>query len=624
MEKRLPLALILSFAFVVLYTSSFKGSASRDPGPVDGEPSVGARDNPALPRGNPAAGPGARSAPQPSTGGADEQPPVEPEFALAEAPLLTEELDTRATVSVWTSRGAGLSQLDLKSYHPTIDSDEVLPLLSSLDGEKDNLLLRDVRGLYGLDQVNWDLRRERTDDGLVRLVFTHTTPDGLLFTRTVTERFDDYVVDLRIDVTNQGSTRVDTLSLSLQGARGLVDLATDSAMFIPSAGPTALAIVRNKMGENDPRVWRGGDLDGDSRAIGGDERLLSAGVINNYFAAVLVPRGDTDVRQVLPSSIFDAQALERAVAERQPRDEREAEAFRYELASDYRNNAAADLSLMVLSLDIGETQSFEFELYAGPKSSDIAELPGYGYLTDVIEVSYGMGAWINRSLLNLLRFFYGIVGNWGAAIILLTLVVKALLFPLNRKQQTGMTKYSAAMQRLKPRLDELKKKHKNNKRKFQEEQMKLLKSEGVSPPLGGCLLMFLQFPVWISLFQILREAIELRQSSFVFWITDLSRPDQMPFGLFGFETLNLLPILMAAATIVQMRFQPKPADESQAQTQKIMGMIMPIFMLVILYGYSSGLSLYILTSSLIGIFEYQVIRRIWPIEGASSRTPAPA
>lgn len=624
MEKRLPLALILSFAFVVLYTSSFQRPVSEDPGPVDGEPGLGAREDPVLPGGNPAARPGGSSDPQPGTSAAGEVPPEKPEFALSEAPLLTEELDTRKTVSVWTSRGAGLSQLDLKDYHPTIDSDEVLPLLSSLDGERDNLLLRDVRGRYGLDQVNWNLRRETSDDGLVRLVFTHTTQDGLLFTRTVTERFDDYVVDLRIDVSNQGSARVDTLSLALQGARGLVDQETGSGMLVASQGPTAVAIVRNKMGENDPTEWYGSSLDGDSRSIGGDERLLSAGVINNYFATVLVPRGDTDVRQVLPSSIFDAQALERAVAERQPRDEREAEAFRYELSSDFRNNAAADLSLVVLGLDIGETESFEFELYAGPKSSDIAELPGYGYLTDVIEVSYGWGAWINRSLLNLLRFFYGIVGNWGAAIILLTLVVKALLFPLNRKQQTGMTKYSAAMQRLKPRLDELKKKYKNNTRKFQEEQMKLLKAEGVSPPLGGCLLMFLQFPVWISLFQILREAIELRQSSFVFWITDLSRPDEMPLGLFGFETLNLLPILMAAATIVQMRFQPKPADESQAQTQKIMGLIMPIFMLVLLYGYSSGLSLYILTSSLIGIFEYQVIRRVWPIEGAPSSTPAPA
>ena len=188
-----------------------------------------------------------------------------------------------------------------------------------------------------------------------------------------------------------------------------------------------------------------------------------------------------------------------------------------------------------------------------------------------------------------------------------------------------MSKYSAAMGKLKPRLDELKAKYKNNTRKYQEEQMKLLKQEGVTPPLGGCLLMFLQFPIWISLFQILGTSIELRQSAFFGWISDLSRPDQMPFGFFGFETINLLPILMAIATIVQMRFQPKPADESQAQTQKIMGLIMTVFMLWLLYQYSAGLSLYIFTSSLLGIFEFQVIRRIWPVEGgANPGRPHPA
>ena len=103
------------------------------------------------------------------------------------------------------------------------------------------------------------------------------------------------------------------------------------------------------------------------------------------------------------------------------------------------------------------------------------------------------------------------------------------------------------------------------------------------------------------------------------WIDDLSRPDAMPLGVAGFETLNLLPLLMAAATMAQMRFQVKPADPQQAQTQKIMGMVMPIFMLWFLYSYSSGLSLYIFTSSLLGIFEYQVIRRIWPVAGM----PAP-
>jgi len=218
-------------------------------------------------------------------------------------------------------------------------------------------------------------------------------------------------------------------------------------------------------------------------------------------------------------------------------------------------------------------------------------------------------------------------GNWGVAIILLTILVRGLLFPLNRRQQVSMAKSQAVMTKLKPQLDALKAKYKNNVKRYQQEQMELMKKEGARPPLFGCLIMFAQFPVWISLFQILGTSIELRQAGFVGWVDDLSRPDRMPFGFFGLETVNLLPLLMAAATVVQMLSQPKQADPSQAQMQKVMAVMMPVVMLLFLYNYSSGLSLYIFTSSLLGIFEFHVIRRIWPVAGApgpgASRRPPP-
>jgi YidC/Oxa1 family membrane protein insertase len=94
----------------------------------------------------------------------------------------------------------------------------------------------------------------------------------------------------------------------------------------------------------------------------------------------------------------------------------------------------------------------------------------------------------------------------------------------------------------------------------------------------------------------------------------------LPVPIMGIEHVNLLPVLMAGAMVLQMRMQPKPADETQAQTQKIMAMIMPVFMLFILYTYPSGLSLYIFTSSLFGILEYRIIRRYWPMPSA----PVPA
>src|SRR5262249_41846652 len=280
-------------------------------------------------------------------------------------------------------------------------------------------------------------------------------------------------------------------------------------------------------------------------------------------------------------------------------------AWTEKLRPEHMNNAAANLVVSSRMPGPGQSVRFEFMVYTGPKDRRLAEQPAFSFLMPILEDSYGKMARINHALLAMLRFFEWLAGNWGFAIILLTIVVKALLFPMNRVQQSSMAKYTAAMQRLKPQIDALKARYKGNTRKFNEEQMKLLRQEGVSPPLGGCLLMFIQLPIWYSLFQVLRTSIELRQAPWVGWVHDLSRPDALfplPFTLplnMG-NTFNVLPLLMCVATVVQMRFQPKPADESQAQMQRIMGVMMPMMMLCFLYAYPSGLSLYIFTSSLLG------------------------
>jgi YidC/Oxa1 family membrane protein insertase len=390
-----------------------------------------------------------------------------------------------------------------------------------------------------------------------------------------------------------------------------------------------LALVGEAKGGTDMVTWSGTDLlTGTPRKLAEGERLLSAGTMTNYFAALVVPGPETFVAQVQPVPVLDGTKLEHELAARLGADPPPAEKERLAalLAPEFQQNAGVEMLLVGTPPPPGERSAWQFSVYAGPKDRVLAEQPGYApWLGPVLDESFGSMAFINHALLAILRFFEWMTHNWGFAIILLTLVVRALLFPLNRVQQSSMQKYAATMQRLKPEIDALKAKHKNNTRKFNEEQMKLLRSHGATPPLGGCLLMFLQFPIWISLFQILRSAIELRHAPFAFWVEDLSRPDQMPlgFGVLGIDHVNLLPILMAAAMIVQMRFQAKTTDPSQAQMQRMMAMIMPVMMLFFLYQYPSGLSLYILTSSLLGIFEYQVIRRYWPPPDAPVAVPVP-
>ncbi len=280
-----------------------------------------------------------------------------------------------------------------------------------------------------------------------------------------------------------------------------------------------------------------------------------------------------------------------------------------------------------------ESQSFRW--YLGPKDPKVFA-QGYPALSTVIEhVDYGgsffyrmfFTEWIAPLILWILRMFQGLVGNWGVAIILMTLLVRSLLFPINRHSQVKMATYQAKMAKMKPQLDAINAKFAKDPAKKQEATMKLYREHKMSPPLGGCLPILLQFPIFIGLFAALRCSILLRQQPFFGWMEDLSRPDALiDFGgpvldvwlLSGVTSLNVLPIVMVFLWVVHQRSMPKPTDPQQAQMQKMMT-FMPILFGVMLYNYPAGLSLYMITSSGLGIFEQKVIKKRWPVP-----TPATA
>jgi YidC/Oxa1 family membrane protein insertase len=220
-------------------------------------------------------------------------------------------------------------------------------------------------------------------------------------------------------------------------------------------------------------------------------------------------------------------------------------------------------------------------------------------------------------------------------------VVRLLLFPINRRSQGSMARHSEMMARIKPRLAALKEKHKNDSRKYAEEQMKLMKAEGVPlVPLGGCLPLLLQIPIFWGLFSALRTSIALRQASWL-WVHDLSQPDYLirfdtpiwnPLSLCGgccgttpapIDGLHLLPILMTIAWMANSYLMPRPASmDQQAEQQRKMMMFMPVLFGFMMYSYAAGLSLYWLTSSLFGIIETRVIRKYFPLRTAPKPQPA--
>jgi YidC/Oxa1 family membrane protein insertase len=227
----------------------------------------------------------------------------------------------------------------------------------------------------------------------------------------------------------------------------------------------------------------------------------------------------------------------------------------------------------------------KFHLYAGPKVQERLEKIG---LQDII--NYGFFAIIARPLFWILKFFYGFLGNYGWAIILLTLVVRIPFLPLVSKGQKSMKK----LQELQPKMNEVKEKYKKDPQKMQKEMMELYKKHKVNP-MGGCLPMVAQIPVFFALYKVLLISIELRGAPFMLWITDLSAKD--PY--------YILPIVMGISMFVQQKMTPSGMDPKQ---QKLM-LLMPVVFTFMFMNFASGLVLYWLVNNLLSIIQQFFINR---------------
>ena len=235
----------------------------------------------------------------------------------------------------------------------------------------------------------------------------------------------------------------------------------------------------------------------------------------------------------------------------------------------------------------GEQQSVSAKLYIGPKI--IERLEKVAPKLD-LTVDYGWLFFIAYPLFLLLDFLYGIVSNWGIAIILVTVVVKALFFKLSAASYRSM----ANMRRVAPKLQSLKEQYGDDRQKMSQAMMDLYRKEKINP-LGGCLPILVQMPVFIALYWVLLESVQLRHAPFFFWITDLSIKD--PYFV--------LPILMGASMFIQMQLNPTPPDPMQAKVMKIM----PIMMTVFFLWFPAGLVLYWLVNNILSIAQQWVITR---------------
>jgi len=269
-----------------------------------------------------------------------------------------------------------------------------------------------------------------------------------------------------------------------------------------------------------------------------------------------------------------------------------------------RSDISVRLNSYPVTLAPGKRVTHTYALYAGPKRTELLRPLKADAVLD-FSTWFGIG-YVSKGMVWLLTFLHKYGVPYGIAIILMTLFVRGCMHPISKKQAAGTKK----MKELQPQIAELKKKYGNEKEKMAKAQMELFAKNKYNP-LAGCLPMFLQFPIFIGLYQSLRMSVDLRMAPFL-WIDNLAAPDALfplPFHvpIVGWTEFNLLPILTVILFVVQQKmFMPPAADEQSAMQQKMMNYMMIVFGFMF-YRLPSGLCVYFIASSLWGMGERKLL-----------------
>ncbi|WP_265822916.1 membrane protein insertase YidC [Geovibrio ferrireducens] len=368
------------------------------------------------------------------------------------------------------------------------------------------------------------------------LVFT-STQNELVVTKKYRIKEGSYLIDAAIEVTNTGNRSVE-LPLSVQIGPGLGSGVADSKLVFQ--GPIMFDGKKIRREKEDkikaPEVYQTPEWLGYTSTY-----FLFAAAGGEFAEGIIQKSGDSAVIKGTDKAVINP-------------------------ASKYTK---------------------EFKLYVGPKKYTLLKETGYS-LTKSID--FGYFSFLAIPLLNLMNFFFSYVHNYGLAIILLTVVVKLVTFPLTQKSMVSMKR----MQLLQPKMNELREKYAKDKQKLNQAVMELYKKEGVNP-FGGCLPIVIQIPVFFALYKALLVSIELKGSPFILHIADLSLKD--PY--------YITPVLMGVTMFVQQRLSPQAGDPIQ---QKVF-MFMPIIFTFLFLNFSSGLVLYWLTNNLLSIAQQYFINK---------------
>jgi len=460
-----------------------------------------------------------------------------------------------------SEKGAVFKSFVLNNYRKTIDADS--PLLEMISPDiSDGTIRLGFAGnsLSGLDDAVFSADLDEDSVNIYNkskeISFVWTSSHGVAVEKKFLFSPETYMIDLNVTIKNlSGKTLRDSLTLSL------VQPAEVKKSRYGFAGPSAL--INNKLTQIKTKKIK------DKNIYTGNVKWVA--VQNRYFMSAIIPDDPVDAGMHL---YMDNEIL----ANRYVRPE--------------------------MVMDSGTQHVFKYKLFFGPKSMRV--LKGLDY--DLVKaVNFGMFDIIAKPCVWIMNFIYDhFIPNYGVAIILLTLFTKVILWPLGNKSYKSM----AEMKKIQPLLAEIKEKYKDDKKRMNEEVMGLYKTYKVNP-MGGCLPMVAQIPIFFALYRMLYEAIELRHAPFFWWINDLSAPDR----LFRFDVsipfmqppygIPVLTIIMGASMFIQQKMSPPMGDATQAK----MMMMMPLVFTVMFINFSSGLVLYWLVNNIISMAQQYYIQK---------------
>lgn len=466
------------------------------------------------------------------------------------------------------TRGGDIEQANLLAYPATLGSDQPFQLLettpnfiyqaqSGLTGKNgpDNPANGD-RPLYAADQTSFELVNGQDE---LRIPLTYTAKDGVVYTKTFVLKRGDYAIGVDYKVKNSSAQPLD---LTLFGQlKQSIDLPkhkdTGSSNF-------ALHTFRGAAYSSSDDKYQKYAFDKDPLNIttkGGWVAMLQ-----QYFATAWIPETN-GTNQFYTANL---------------------------------GNGLSTIGFKAEPVVVapGTEKNLNATLWVGPEiQSDMAAVAPHLDLT----VDYGWLWFISQPLFKLLQFIHSFIGNWGFSIIVITFIVRGIMYPLTKAQYTSMAK----MRMLQPKLAAMRERIGDDKQRMSQEMMALYKSEKVNP-LGGCLPLVIQMPIFLALYYMLMGSVELRQAPFALWIHDLAAQD--PY--------YILPILMGITMFFIQKMSPTTVTDPMQQ--KIMT-FMPVIFTVFFLWFPSGLVLYYIVSNLVTILQQQLIYRGLEKRGLHSR-----